>query len=109
MLKIQDLAKRYFDKDYFKIGAAGQIKVRSVNRQLFISGGVCAIIILFYLILFSTTNYLKLGKFEDYALEYTLGDCPTKFNKINLGIKIMPSYNLQKNILYMNHTINVSK
>ena len=66
-------------------------------------------IIIFYLVLNMTTNYYKLGDFEDYIEEYNLEEYPSKFNQINLGIKIMPSYNLEKNILYMRHSTDVSK
>jgi hypothetical protein len=109
MLKLKDLASRYFSKDYFKIGAAGINKVRKVNRLFFISAGILIGIIIFYLTLIITTNYFKLGDFEDYIEEYNLEEFPSKFNQINLGIKIMPSYNLENNILYMRHSTDVSK
>ena len=100
MLRLQDLANKYFSKDYFKIGAAGVNKVRKVNRLFFFGAGTLIAIIIFYIVLNSTTNYYKLGDFEDYVEEYN--------NQIYLGIKIMPSYNLEKNILYMEHTTDVS-
>lgn len=109
MLKIKDFASRSFSKDYFKIGAAGINKVRKVNRLFFIGAGTLIGIIIFYLALNMTTNYYKLGDFEDYIEEYNLEEYPSKFNQINLGIKIMPSYNLEKNILYMRHSTDVSK
>ena len=109
MLKIKDFASRYFSKDYFKIGAAGINKVRKVNRLFFMGAGTLIGIIIFYLALNMTTNYYKLGDFEDYIEEYNLEEYPSKFNQINLGIKIMPSYNLEKNILYMRHSTDVSK
>ncbi len=109
MLKIKDFASRHFSKDYFKIGAAGINKVRKVNRLFFIGAGTLIGIIIFYLVLNMTTNYYKLGDFEDYIEEYNLEEYPSKFNQINLGIKIMPSYNLEKNILYMRHSTDVSK
>ena len=41
--------------------------------------------------------------------EFNEGEHFSKFEKINVGIKIMPSYNLEKNILYMRHSKDVSK
>ena len=108
MLSLQDKAHRFFSKDYFKIGAAGLNKVRKVNRLFFVGAGTLIAIIIFYIVLNSTTNYYKLGDFEDYVKEYNMDEFPTKFKQIYLGIKIMPSYNLEKNILYMKHTTDVS-
>ena len=108
MLRLQDLANKYFSKDYFKIGAAGVNTVRKVNRLFFFGAGTLIAIIIFYIVLNSTTNYYKLGDFEDYVEEYNMDEFPTRFNQIYLGIKIMPSYNLEKNILYMEHTTDVS-
>jgi hypothetical protein len=50
-----------------------------------------------------------LDDFEDYVEEFNEGEHFSKFEKINVGIKIMPSYNLEKNILYMRHSKDVSK
>ena len=58
---------------------------------------------------FKSTNYHKLDDFEDYVEEFNEGEHFSKFEKINVGIKIMPSYNLEKNILYMRHSKDVSK
>ena len=109
MLKLKERAKYYMDRDYFRIGAAGIHKVRKTNKLVFLGGGTLILIILFYIILNITTNYHKLDDFEDYVEEFNEGEHYSKFNKINLGIKIMPSYNLQKNILYMRQSTSVSK
>ena len=109
MLKLQDFINRHMSKDYFKIGAAGMPKVRRINRLFFAGAGTLIAIIIFYIILIITTNYYKLGDFEDYVEEYNLEEYPTKFNQIYLGVKIMPSYNLEDNILYMKHLTDVSK
>jgi hypothetical protein len=50
-----------------------------------------------------------LDDFEDYVEEFNEGEHFSKFEKINVGIKIMPSYNLEKNILYMRNSKDVSK
>ena len=109
MLKLKERAKYYMDKDYFRIGAAGIHKVRKTNKLVFLGGGTLILIILFYIILNLTTNYHKLDDFEEYVEEFNEGEHYSKFNKINLGIKIMPSYNLEKNILYMRQSTTVSK
>ena len=109
MLKLKERFKYYMDKDYFKIGAAGIHKVRKTNKLLLLGGGTIICIILFYIILNLSTNYHKLDDFEDYVKEFNEGEHFSKFEKINVGIKIMPSYNLEKNILYMRSSKDVSK
>jgi hypothetical protein len=109
MLRLKERFKYHIDKDYFKIGAAGIQKVRQTNKRLLLGGGTLICIILFYIILNLSTNYHKLDDFEDYVEEFNEGEHFSKFEKINVGIKIMPSYNLEKNILYMRHSKDVSK
>lgn len=108
MLTIKEKIKYFSEKDYFHIGAAGMDKVKRTNRLFFAGAGTLIAIILFYLILNITTNYHKLDDFEDYIEEYNQGQHPAKFSKINLGIKIMPSFNLEDNILFMRHSTEVS-
>lgn len=108
MQSIKETIKHYMDKDYFKITAAGTEKVRKTNKLVLIGAGTLIFITLFYLILFLTTNYYKLDDFEDYVEELKEGEVLSNFEKINLGIKIMPSYNLEKNILFMRHSKDVS-
>ena len=95
MLKLKERIKYYMDRDYFRIGAAGIHKVRKTNK-------------FFYIILNLSTNYHKLDDFEDYVEEFNEGEHFSKFPKINIGIKLMPSYNLEKNILYMRPSTKVS-
>ena len=109
MLKIKERVKYYMDRDYFRIGAAGIHKVRKTNKLVLLGGGTIILIILFYIILNLTTNYHMLDDFEDYVEEFNEGKYYSKFDKINLGIKIMPSYNFEKNILYMRQSTDVSK
>ena len=109
MLKLKERFKYYIDKDYFKIGAAGIHKVRKTNRLLLLGGVTVISITIFYIILNLSTNFYKLDDFEDYLEEFNEGKHFSKFDKINVGIKIMPSYNLEKNILYMRFSKDVSK
>lgn len=109
MLKIKERIKYYMDKDYFRIGAAGIQKVRKTNKYALLGGGTFIPIVLFYLILNLTTNYYKLGKFEDYIEDFNERKYVSQFEYINAGIKIMPSYNLEQNVLYMRHSKDVSK
>ena len=109
MLRIKERFKYYIDKDYFKIGAAGIHKVRKTNRLLLLGGVTVISITIFYIILNLSTNFYKLDDFEDYLEEFNEGKHFSKFDKINVGIKIMPSYNLEKNILYMRFSKDVSK
>ena len=104
---IKDEIKNIIDKDYFDIGGAGIQKVRRNNILAFIAGSSLVLIALFYYILNRKTNYFKLGDFEDYIEEFQENKDLSKFEKINIGVKIMPSYNLEKNILYLKHTKNV--
>jgi hypothetical protein len=108
MLKLKERIKYYMGKDYFRIGGAGPAKVRNTNKLLLIGAGTLITIILFYIILNLSTNYHKLDDFEDYLEEFNKGEHFSKFEKLNLGIKIMPSYNLEKNILYMRQSKDVS-
>ena len=108
MLKLKERIKYYMDKDYFRIGAAGITKVRKTNKLALIGAGTLLAIIIFYIILNLSTNYHKLDDFEDYVEEYNEGKHFSKFEQINVGIKIMPSYNLEKNVLYMRQSKEVS-
>lgn len=109
MLKVKERIKYYTDKDYFKIGGVTRIQtVRKINGLIYSGSFALIVIIIFYIILNISTNYYKLDNFEDYIEEYNEGKHPIKFNKINLGIKIMPSYNFEKNILFMRQSTNVS-
>jgi hypothetical protein len=101
---IKDEIKNIIDKDYFDIGGAGIQKVRRNNILAFIAGSSLVLIALFYIILNRKTNYFKLSDFEDYVEEFRENKDLSKFEKINIGVKIMPSYNLEKNILYLKHS-----
>ena len=94
MLKLKERVK-YIDKDYFRLGVAGFHKVSKTNKLILLGTGALIAIILFYIILNLSTNYHKLDDFEGYAEEFNEGDHFSKFEKINVAIKIIPSYNLE--------------
>jgi hypothetical protein len=101
---METLNNKYLNVDIFKI-KADLATIRKINLLNLIAALSILFIIIFYFILNISTNY---SKFKDYVDEFKEGEHPTKFNKINLGIKIMPSFNLEKNILYMRHSTDVS-
>ena len=97
------LNDKYLKKDFF------DLKVDATVRRINLLNLIAAVSILFIIILYCIVNISSnYCQFEDYLDEYKEGEHPTKFNKINLGIKIMPSFNLEKNILYMRHSTDVS-
>lgn len=101
----------YLKKDYFKIGNGKENikkKIERINLFLFIGLTIVFIVILFNIILGLTSNYHKLDDFEDYVDDFSKGKYFSKFDKINLGLKIMPSYNLERNILYMEPLTDVN-
>ena len=108
MKDIEEKVKYYMDKDYFGIGAAGIHKVRRNNKLILIGAGAIFLILIFYIILYLSTNYHKLDDLDDYVEEFNENRNLSKFEYMNLGVKIMPSYNLENNILYMRHSTNVS-
>lgn len=112
MKDIEEKARYYLGQDYFHIGHIGGDKgiqrVRQYNQFIAIGAGSIILIIIFYIILSLTTNFGKLDDLDDYVEEFNSGSNYSKFDKINLGIKIMPSYNLERNILYMKKMTDVS-
>ena len=97
------LNNNYLNKDFF--GLKNDPIVRRINILNLIAVLSILFIIIFYCIINISSNYCR---FENYIEEFKEGEHPTKFKQINLGIKIMPSYNLEKNILYMRHSTDVS-
>jgi len=97
------LNEKYLKRDFFNL------KVDATIQRINLLNLIAALSILFIIILYYIINISShYCQFEDYLDEYKEGEHPTKFNKINLGIKIMPSFNLEKNILYMRHSTDVS-
>ena len=101
---METLNNKYLNNNFFKLNVIPS-EIRKINLLNLIAALSILFIIIFYFILNISTSY---SKFKDYVDEFKEGKHPTKFNKINLGIKIMPSFNLEKNILYMRHSPDVS-
>jgi hypothetical protein len=103
-----DQLNYYLNKDYFKIKTnAGPEKVRKINIYLLGICGVLLFVILFYIILCSSTYYSKLDDLDDYVNEFRKKNL-SKFDDINFGVKIMPSFSSEENnILVMKHSNNV--
>ena len=97
------LNNKYLNRDFF--GLKNDPYIRRINLLNLIAALSILFIIIFYCVINISTNYCR---FQDYIEEFKEGEHPTKFKQINLGIKIMPSYNLEKNILYMRHSSDVS-
>lgn len=95
------------DKDYFKLSKAGSEKVRKTNLMLLICLGIFLFLFIFFIILYSCTNYSSLDELDDYVNNFKSNNL-SNFPDINLGAKIMPSYNSERNILYMRHSNSVS-
>ena len=98
------LNEKYLKRDFF--GLKVDANIRRINILNLIAALSIVFIIILYYIINISSNYCK---FEDYLDEFKEGEHPLKFDKINLGIKIMPSFNLEKNILYMRHSTDVSE
>ena len=108
MQKLKEKFQYYMDKDFFHLGEEKIDKIRKTNKLALIGGGTLIFIILYYIILNLTTNYHMLDDFEDYIEEFNEGEHFSNFERINIGIKIMPSYNLENNILYLRQSREVS-
>lgn len=92
--------------DYFKINDAGIAVVKKVNYGLLSILGIYLFIAIFYIIILSCTSYSNLDSLEDLIDERRKVEA-FDFDTINLGMKIMPSYNTEKNVLYMHHSNDV--
>lgn len=56
--------------------------------------------------MYSLTNYHSLDNLSEYVSAYDKED-NVEFDSINLAAKIMPSYNIENNALFMDHSIDV--
>jgi hypothetical protein len=100
--------KYYINQDWFKAGRFGEKHVKQINIALLIITCVLLVSLIFYIIMFSTTNFSALDDLEEYVEKYDEEE-NAQFDNINLAMKIMPSYNTEKNVLYMEHTNNFYK
>ena len=53
-------------------------------------------------------NKILLSKGDILAVNLWIEEVSSNFGNMHIGIKIMPSYNLEKNVLYMHQTKRVS-
>lgn len=98
--------KYYLHYDYFKINDAGITLVKKVNYWLMSIIGIYLFITIFYTIILSCTSYTHLDNLEDFIEERKKLEV-FDFDTIHLGMKIMPSYNTARNVLYMHHSNDV--
>lgn len=73
--------------------------------------GIAATILvsLFLMILiYSTTNYSSLDDLTTYLEEYRKNSPNDKISNTNFALKIMPGYNTEKNVLYMEQSNDVN-
>lgn len=97
--------KYYLSSDYFNIGHFGDKHVKRINLSLFISSIIVLITIIFYIIMYSFTNFSTLDDLQEYTYEYIKKD--KEIAQIELAAKIMPSYNFAKNAIWMTKTREV--
>lgn len=102
---MKDKFDYYISKDYFNLKDPKEAK--KYNMYILVIGGVIIFILLFFIILWSFTNYNQLGDLLDYV-EYFKENNISKFTNITLGMKIMPSYNTKrKNVFLLQPSHNV--
>ena len=107
---------KYLNTDYFKIGRADNVRmVRNVNISAVSIAFIIALNITFFFFVYSTTYYGKLGEVEQVikVIHLIIKEYKEKgqvyFDKINIGLKIMPSYNTEKNAIFMDKVNDVNK
>ncbi len=98
--------KAFLSTDHFKIGHFGDKHVKGINIALFVSSIIAVLTVIFYLIMFSFTNFNSLDDLQDYSTNYAGED--KALSDINMAAKIMPSYNYKKNAIWMNKTRDVN-
>lgn len=81
---------------------------KKITIFLLASIGIFVFIGIFYIILFSATNYNQLGDLDKYIENYKKEKRTEFLDDYTLGMKIMPSYNTENNIIHMKHTKSVS-
>ena len=93
--------EHYIDYDYFNIKKdVGSDQNKKFNLYIFIIMCTLLFIFLFYIILWTFTNYNQLDDLDDYV-KYFKSNNLSKFNNITIGMKIMPSYNTQKKNVFL--------
>jgi hypothetical protein len=95
--------KYYLSADHFKVGHFGDKHVKRINLGLFISGIVIIVTLIFYILMYSFTNFSALDDLEDYATDFNQHQ-DTEFANMNFAAKIMPSYNFKENAIWLDST-----
>ncbi len=100
--------ERYINSDYFNIKKdVGSDQNKKFNIYILIILCTLLFIFLFYIILWTFTNYNQLDDLDDYV-KYFKSNNLSKFSNITLGMKIMPSYNThKKNVFLLRPSQNV--
>lgn len=90
-----------------KLQTAAPSEQKKITLFLLISIGLFAFAGIFYLLMYTCTNYNQLDELDKY-IEKFKNEKKTEFlENYSLGMKIMPSYNSEGNIIHMSHTKNV--
>jgi ABC-type sugar transport system permease subunit len=98
--------KYQLSADHFKIGHFGDKHVKRINIALVVIGAITLLTIIFYIIMYSFTNFNALDNLQEYQETYTEED-DMELRSVNFAAKIMPSYNAEKNAIWMNRTNDV--
>lgn len=96
----------YLSVDHFKIGHYGDKHVKRINMALLVSGSIIVLTLIFYILMYSFTNFRTLDELEEISQDFSKQE-EKQFSEINMAAKIMPSYNFKKNAIWMNKTHDV--
>ena len=96
------------EKDYFKLGKEGKGKIKKINKNIIFLSLASILLFILYKVIDLTTDYGRIGDLENYVNLYRRNNSISYFNKMNIGIQIKPSYNVERNIIYLNSFKNVS-
>lgn len=98
--------KYYLNGDHFKIGHYGDKHIKRINIALVVSGIVIVITVIFYILMYSFTNFRALDDITETSIEFNQGKDKI-MSEIEMAAKIMPSYNFKGNALWMKKTREV--
>ncbi|MCQ2817522.1 MAG: hypothetical protein MJ252_09690 [archaeon] len=90
-----------------KLESAEPKQQKQITLYLLIVVGLFLFAGIFYLILYTCTNFNQLGDLDKYIQDFKNNNKTDFFENFSLGMKIMPSYNSEGNIIHMIHAKNV--
>ena len=91
----------YINNDYFNIKKdVGSDQNKKFNLYILIIICTLSFIFLFYIILWTFTNYNQLDDLDDYVKNFKSNNL-SKFSNITIEMKIMPSYNTKKKNVFL--------